>query len=154
MKYVDERTQLIEQVMQLNARFVDRLSKVDMKQEQDDPWLSIDLTMPQFKTLMIVTSSSQGVTVGQIAKRIGVGLPTVSGIVDRLYEHGLVTRGEDPDDRRVTRVMATEKGREITHKVYLAGRKHWYQILDRLDVDELQTVSKAFDIIYKASLKE
>ena len=38
---------------------------------------------------------------------MGVSLATITGIVDRLAAQGLVTRREDPRDRRVRRVELT-----------------------------------------------
>jgi DNA-binding MarR family transcriptional regulator len=40
-----------------------------------------------------------------------VSAPTVTRLVDKLVERGLVTRHVDPEDRRVTRVRATSGGR-------------------------------------------
>src|ERR1051326_9613011 len=73
---------------------------------RDRTFLSCDLSMPQLKTLSYVTKND-GATSGQIAHRLGVGLSTITGIVDRLAEQGLVTRHEDPRDRRINRVQPT-----------------------------------------------
>ena len=35
-----------------------------------------------------------------LVARLGVSLSTVSGLVDRVVDHGLATRREDPADRR------------------------------------------------------
>lgn len=122
-----------------------------MKSELENTWLNIPLTMPQFKTLLIV-SASPNIAVGQLAREIGVGLPTASGIIDRLYDQGMVTRTEDPKDRRITRVEATERGRELIEQLNNNGRNTWRKLLERLDYDELQTVARAIEILSKAAL--
>ena len=38
---------------------------------------------------------------GQLAASLAVTLSTVTGIVDRLVEHQMVVREEDPHDRRL-----------------------------------------------------
>src|SRR5215471_3687070 len=75
-------------------------------------WMRLDLTMPQLKTLIYVTKN-EGATSGQVASGLGVGLSTITGIVDRLAEQQLVIRREDARDRRVTRVLPTPAGSEL-----------------------------------------
>jgi DNA-binding MarR family transcriptional regulator len=52
-------------------------------------------------------------SISGLASLMGLGLPNVTGIVDRLEERGLVERHRDPDDRRVVRVRLTESGCRI-----------------------------------------
>lgn len=42
----------------------------------------------------------------------GVSYPTATRMVDALAEHGIVTRSQDPQDKRVVVVELTEAGRE------------------------------------------
>lgn len=146
-----ERTHHIEHIMQLQRRMVAQNLTSDMRRERDLPLFSLSITMPQFKTLLLVTAS-QGMAIGQLAKALGVGLPTVSGIIDRLHEQGLVTRSEDPEDRRVTRVAPTSEGRAIVETVYDRGRNMWLRLLERLTGEELLTIEKAVEILEKATL--
>ena len=146
-----ERAQHIEHIMQLQKHMMEYNLTSDLRRERDMPLFAHPVTMPQFKTLMLVTAS-QGMAVGQLAKALGVGLPTVSGIVDRLHEQGLVTRSEDPEDRRVTRIAPTNEGRTIVETVYDRGRSHWLRLLERLTDEELLTIEKAIEIIEKVTL--
>lgn len=43
--------------------------------------------------------------------------PVVTGIVDRLVKEGLVTREEDPQDRRSLKISLTDKGRAVVKEV-------------------------------------
>ncbi len=150
---MDEHEQIVERILELNKKMLDKHINTNMKSKNEAPWLSVPLTMPQFKTLLIV-SGGQGVTIGQLAKGLGVGLPTVSGIVDRLYDQKLVTRSEDPDDRRITRVQATKTGLDLVNTLYINGRNNWKQMLGRLNVEELHIIEQAFTLLYKASIEE
>src|SRR3977135_2719362 len=78
----------------------------NMNPGRNRAWLSVDLTMPQLKSLICVVEND-GATSGQIARRLGVGLSTVTGIVDRLAEQDLVTRCAGPDERRTTLACPT-----------------------------------------------
>ncbi len=69
-----------------------------------------DLTLPQWRALVIVAESSGGLSVGDVARRLSVSLPSASRLVRRLERHGLVATLRDDVDRRVTRVEVTGRG--------------------------------------------
>ncbi len=48
---------------------------------------------------------------GELAETLHCDKTNVTGLVDRVEKLGLVERVADPDDRRVTRLELTEKGR-------------------------------------------
>jgi DNA-binding MarR family transcriptional regulator len=112
--------------------------------------LTVDLTMPQMKTLLIV-EQLQNPTGGQLARGLGVSLSTVTGIVDRLHEQGLVTRFEDHEDRRVTRVAATEAGQELVERLYRIRNELFTRLLDRLNVDQLRQVEQTYALLADAA---
>src|SRR3954462_7079887 len=102
--FTTDRAQLINRVLSCTSELFRT-----MHSGQDEAWLTLELTMPQLKTLVRV-SHLEAATSGQIARGLGVSLSTVTGIVDRLAEQRLVSRREDPDDRRITRVELTPRG--------------------------------------------
>ena len=115
-------------------------------------WLRLDLTMPQLKTLIYV-SKNEGATSGQIATNLGVGLSTITGIVDRLAEQNLVTRREDPRDRRITRVLPTPSGAQLVDELIEYRNEVVTAILSQLDPDQLQIVERAFQYLLEAVAK-
>jgi DNA-binding MarR family transcriptional regulator len=117
---------------------------------RDRAWQSIDLTMPQFKALICI-ARNHGATSSQIAKSLGVGLSTVTGIVDRLAEQDFVTRREDPVDRRITRVTPTATGQMLVDGVLRDRNELIGSILGRLDDDQLETVEHAFAYLIEAA---
>src|SRR5579875_3644948 len=54
-----------------------------------------------------------GLTPGQLARRLGLETPTVTRTVRRMSAAGLVTRCGDDTDRRLVRVYLTPKGRSL-----------------------------------------
>ena len=54
---------------------------------------------------------------GRLADLLGIGLPNLTGIVDRMEEHGLVERRRVPDDRRLVLVALTNEGRRIPEEI-------------------------------------
>jgi DNA-binding MarR family transcriptional regulator len=53
------------------------------------------------------------VTLGDLAECEQVSPPTITRVVVKLEADGLLTRQPDPDDRRVTRVLLTPKGKTL-----------------------------------------
>lgn len=54
-----------------------------------------------------------GLTPGELARRIGVETPTITRAVQRMEAAGLVRRRDDPLDARLVRVHLTDRGREL-----------------------------------------
>jgi DNA-binding MarR family transcriptional regulator len=134
-------------------RIVDRAGSLFrlLHASQTQDWLTVDLTMPQLKALMCVAHASGAATSGQIAHGLGVGLSTVTGIVDRLCEHGLVARREDPEDRRITRVVPTPQGRELVERLLQYRNERMLAILSRLAPDQLAVVEQALGYLVGAA---
>ncbi|MGE5595960.1 MAG: MarR family winged helix-turn-helix transcriptional regulator [Hyphomicrobiales bacterium] len=72
-------------------------------------WSELGLTTAQLRVLFLMRESP-GVTAGELANRLSVTPPTISGIVDRLVKLGLVRREDDAADRRLVRNHLTERG--------------------------------------------
>jgi DNA-binding MarR family transcriptional regulator len=119
---------------------------------QVQAWMNVDLTMPQLKALVCVAQSGDA-TSGQIARGLGVSLSTVTGIVDRLSEQGLVTRREDPEDRRITRIQPTPSGRDLVTRLLRYRDERLTSLLASLSPDELATVERAFEYLANAATR-
>src|SRR5690242_19203349 len=137
----DDRLQRIHRILSCSEALVHGFNP-----SRTRAWLRVDLTMPQLKTLIYVTRN-EGATSGQIASSLGVGLSTITGIVDRLAEQQLVTRREDPRDRRVTRVLPTLAATELVDELIQYRNEVVTAILSRLDADQLRTVETAFQYL-------
>ena len=140
----DERLQRIHRILTCSEAIVHGFNP-----SRDRAWLRVDLTMPQLKTLIYVTKN-QAATSGQIAASLGVGLSTITGIVDRLAEQNLVTRREDPRDRRITRVLPTPAACELVNELIEYRNEVVTAILSQLEPDRLQVVETAFQYLLDA----
>ena len=143
----DERLQRIHRILTCSDALVHGFSP--SRDRARDTWLRLDLTMPQLKTLIFVTKN-EGATSGQVASSLGVGLSTITGIVDRLAEQGLVSRREDARDRRITRVLPTPTGSELVQELIDYRNQQMTAILSRLEPEQLQTVETAFQHLIDA----
>ena len=138
--------------MERNQQIIEQWHQVSrcLFSSQAQDWLTVDLTMPQLKTLLCVAQAGDA-TSGQIARGLGVSLSTVTGIVDRLTEQHLVSRREDPEDRRVTRVLPTASGREMVRRLLRYRDERLTSLLGKLSPEELATVERAFEYLARAA---
>ncbi len=58
-----------------------------------------------------------GLTPSELAEQLGVEPPTVTNMLSRMQKSGLLERCRDPEDARCTRVVLTQKGRELREPV-------------------------------------
>jgi DNA-binding MarR family transcriptional regulator len=141
----DDRVQLIQRILTCSGSLFHNLNPA-----RNQAWLNVDLTMPQLKALMCA-AQQDGATSGQIARGLGIGLSTLTGIVDRLAEQNLVTRREDLEDRRITRVLPTARGRLLVDDLLEYRKEIITALLSRLDADQLRTVDTAFTYLIDAA---
>ncbi|MEV4680717.1 MarR family winged helix-turn-helix transcriptional regulator [Streptomyces kurssanovii] len=105
------------------------------------------LTMTQAKMLILLR---QPLPMRALAGLLACDASNITGLVDRLEAHGLVSRHLDPADRRIKNVVATEKGLEAVRVIRAdmratsaafnrlddEGRRSLYELLGRLHPDE------------------
>lgn len=109
----------------------------------------MDITMPQLKTLICLYGMGKA-SMGELAEALGTGVSTVTGIVDRLVDHGLVVREEAPYDRRVVIGRLTPQGTALVDRLHVETRERFTQILQQLTLDELRLVARAGGVLKRA----
>ena len=70
-----------------------------------------DATLPRFDLLAQLEKAPDGLTLGELSRRMMVSNGNVTGLVQRLEEQGQVVRAPHPTDRRAARVRLTADGR-------------------------------------------
>ena len=87
------------------------------------------------------------ITVSELASRLGLTLPTVSGVLADLDRAGLVERHPDPADRRRT-IVGIAPGQATLIGQWLDGAaKPLARVLDKLTPAEQQAFLKAMDLL-------
>jgi DNA-binding MarR family transcriptional regulator len=92
----------------------------------------LGLTLPQFYVLATLGYSG-GLPFGEIGEKMMVTVSNLTGIVDRLEEKKLVSRQRDARDRRVVRVILTEKGTKLYKSTIPLFEKSISQFFSPLD---------------------
>ena len=110
----------------------------------------LDLTLAQWRVLVVLGTTSDGATISQVAEQIGVTLPATSRQLRRLEQRGLVRISRDQVDRRATRVRLTRLGRSARDDVIAFRRARIAQTAASLDLDpamatQLARIAQALD---------
>jgi DNA-binding MarR family transcriptional regulator len=72
----------------------------------------LGLTYPQYLVVAVLTEKD-GQTIGEIAVRLGLEPSTITPLVKRLEQAGLVARRRNPKDEREVQVTLSKKGQEV-----------------------------------------
>jgi DNA-binding MarR family transcriptional regulator len=89
----------------------------------------------------------RSLTVGELASRLDLTLPTVSGVLADLDRAGLVERHPDPADRRRT-IVGIAPGQATLIGQWLDGAaKPLARVLDKLTPAEREAFLKAMDLL-------
>jgi DNA-binding MarR family transcriptional regulator len=87
------------------------------------------------------------VTVSELAARLGLTLPTVSGVVADLDRAGFVERHPDPADRRRTIVQVIPAQAPVIGEWLDGAAKPLARVLDKLSPSEQEAFLKAMDLL-------
>ncbi len=113
-------------------------------------FLEIDVTMPQAKVLYLLAAAGE-LRMSDLVAQLGVSLSTVSGLVDKVVDHGLAARHDDPTDRRHVVVSLTPAGRAILDQFHELNASQLRDLLRLLDDDGLSCVNAAVAALSRAA---
>ena len=75
------------------------------------------LTYPQYLTLLALWNDGEPMSVGELGSRLRLDSGTLTPVLKRLEQAGLVTRRRDSDDERRVLVAVTTAGRDLQDQV-------------------------------------
>jgi DNA-binding MarR family transcriptional regulator len=104
------------------------------------------LTMGQFGALLHIFHKG-GCGVSDIGSDLGVTNSAASQMLERLVQLKLITRSEDPTDRRVKQIVLTDKGRQILQEGNLANRNWLVDLAQSMTVEEQEQVRQGIVIL-------
>jgi DNA-binding MarR family transcriptional regulator len=139
------KSQLIQEIVELE-RQVGRI----MGQHAQIIWIDSGLTLTQLKSLFLIANKGS-TNFRKLAKALGVTPSNVTGIVDRLEEQGLVSRTQNPEDRREMTLQATDRGKALVSNLKEVGVKHMTQILSLLSLRELSALAQGLSAFIEAA---
>jgi DNA-binding MarR family transcriptional regulator len=106
-----------------------------------------ELSAAQLSTLKMLLGD--GVRVGEIARNLGVRVPSATEQIIKLEKAGLVRRDPDPDDSRAVRVVLTAEGHAAVDSANERRNAVMAKILVTLSDNERQALAAALPVIEK-----
>jgi DNA-binding MarR family transcriptional regulator len=110
---------------------------------------AMDLTMAQAKLLYVVMAAGE-LSLSDIAGQLRVSPSTASGAVDHLVGLGLLSRSDDPANRRQLRVSVTTLGIEAIEQFRELSARQLRTLFAVIDDDDLEVVAHATNILSDA----
>lgn len=87
--------------------------------------------------VLTILEMDGSISMSQLAATLDVSVASMTGIVDRMEERGLVERRRDVTDRRIVLVVPTEAGRDVFREIDRRRREGLLKMLAQLGDEEL-----------------
>ncbi len=81
----------------------------------------------------------------QLSSLLSIAPATAVRLVDRMERDGWVTRQPDPDDRRVKRVVPSDRAAEVWAEVSQSGRATLEQAYQGISREDIETVKRILE---------
>ena len=104
--------------------------------------------------LLVLSRGGPNLRQGVIAEELGIEGPSLVRVVDMLIEEGLLTRREDPSDRRAKLLKLTARGVERVVDIEAAAQRMRSRMLAEVTPAELATVVGVLSKIEQTLLRD
>ena len=104
------------------------------------------LTSSQLSALAVIERHGP-LTLGALAEHEGVAPPSITRVVGRMEDDGLVVRQTDPDDRRVARVTVSPRGAALIAESRRRKTAWLTARIAALDPDQRRRLADALDVL-------
>jgi DNA-binding MarR family transcriptional regulator len=118
----------------------------EMHEAEVPDWAEQELTFGQMRLLFLLGKHGPS-PMSRVAEWLGVGLPTASGVVERVERHGLAVRQHRVDDRRVVDSQLTPNGRRLIDEIYGMRLEMMRQFLAVLTPDEQADMARLLKLV-------
>jgi len=139
-----ERSALLAELFELNSQVHDRAMGLVGPMPMPP-----DLTMQQVRVLGQIVKKP-GIAGHELGELMQISAPTASGLIDRLVEKGLITRFDDPDDRRVRRLRPTEDGIDVIRQMDSMFGRALGVTITLLTLDDLKVLREGSLLMLRA----
>ncbi len=108
------------------------------------------LTITQFRTL-VVLDTNPGTNLNGLADELAVNSSTAMRMIDKLLAAGLVTRGENPNNRREVVLGLTDEGRRLVTTVTRRRRAEIARIVTKIPPEQRDALVDALHALTTAA---
>ncbi len=111
------------------------------------------ITFRQTQVLAWLAHDGKALTQGELATRMGIEPPTLVGILDRMEQHGWITRESCPEDRRKKIVRPAEAAEEVWETMVNSRLQVRRMASARLTPEEVDKLKDLLRIVYLTLLE-
>jgi len=104
----------------------------------------LQFTPPQVHALLWLGQDGS-LTMGELARRLGVTEKTVTGVVDRLEREGHLLRERSASDRRVVRCRLTPEGLQTFQRLERFVNQGMFQVMGILDASDRKALFRILE---------
>jgi DNA-binding MarR family transcriptional regulator len=141
-RLVDETLMLLPTLM----RLVERPSPVEMG-EIARRGVATDVQVSPGHIQVLIALARGPRSVGQLAEELRVSPPAATQLVDKLAEHGMVDRHNDPADRRVVLVDYVAGMREVARRIVRERRRPLHNAMSKMTDGEALAFVKGLRLL-------
>jgi len=103
-------------------------------------------TFPQLSVISILAKNGKQ-KVSDISEKMGLSDSTVSGILDRLEQKGIIERKRNKDDRRVVKIYLSNGSQEIFQEFHRKREEYFARLLKELSEQEINDIINGLEIL-------
>lgn len=107
----------------------------------------LNITWPQFGALAQLSRGDR-ITQRELAERLEADATTTMVLCDSLDRKGWLNRVKDPSDRRVNRLVLTDKGRRVFAEAYPIMLSEYQLFTEAISPEKIELVMPVLDELY------
>lgn len=108
----------------------------------------VGITFAQWRVLVLLTKTHDGLTQREIAEGLGLEAPTLIPILDKLQKDGFIDRRVDRNDRRNNRIYRSKRTFEIWETTIECATRVLTIAMEGLSEDKVQIMKEVLEKIW------
>lgn len=116
------------------------------------PWRYLDLTMAQLKAVMLLCRAGR-VRSRELADGLGIKPSAATPLVDRLVEHKLALREDDPADRRIVWIVPTKKAQTVYDELLHTSSDVLNDVISEVPAKDRKAVRDSVQLLADAATR-
>lgn len=110
---------------------------------------SMDLTPAQFD-IIATLGNTPGMSPKELGEHTLITKGTMTGVVDRLVDKGLVRRSASPTDGRCQVIQLTAAGDRLFARIFPAHLEYMQRVFEQLSQEELASITASLEHLRRA----